>query len=74
MTTAANSSVVLINGATAANVFWVVEGAADTGADSTLVGTILADGAITLGARTDLTGRALSTGTVTLADAVVNTP
>ena len=74
MTTAANTSVVLINGATAANVFWVVEGAADTGADSTLVGTILADGPITLGARTNPVGRALSTGTVTLADVVVVTP
>lgn len=69
-----DSIVVLTGEATAANVFWVVEGAANTGARSVLVGTILADGAITLGSATHLTGRALSTADVTLADVVVNAP
>lgn len=65
-TTASASAVSLVNGAQAANVFWVVTGAAGTGADSSLSGAVLARGAITLGARTALTGQALSRGTVTL--------
>jgi hypothetical protein len=65
--TAAASTVNLVNGAQASNVFWVVTGAAGTGANSTLAGTILAIGAITLGAGTVLTGQALSPDTVTLA-------
>lgn len=65
--TAAAATVVLANGARAANVYWVVAGAAGTGADSELAGSILARSAITLGAGTVLTGRALSTAPVTLA-------
>ena len=64
--TAANSTVVLTNGARAANVYWVVFGAAGTGADSSLLGTILAKAAITVGARTLLIGRALSQAAVTV--------
>ena len=67
LNTAAASHVVLTGGALASNVYWVVNGAAGTGADSTFVGSILADGAITLGANSELIGRALATGTVTLA-------
>jgi len=59
---------VLVNGAQPNHVYWQVNGAAGTGASSTLVGTVMATGAITLGAGTHLTGRALSYGTVTLAD------
>ncbi len=69
--TAAASVVVLANGAQAANVFWVVAGAAGTGANSFLSGTILAQGAITLGASTELIGRALSRDTVTIAGATL---
>lgn len=65
--TAAGARIQLVGGAKAANVFWVVAGAAGAGAASQLAGTILSHGAITLGAGTALTGRALSTGTVTLA-------
>lgn len=67
LNTAAGSSVVLAGGAQASNVFWVVAGAAGTGADSSFAGVILARGAITLGAGSDLVGQALSRGTVTLA-------
>jgi hypothetical protein len=69
--TAAGSSVVLVNGAQAANVFWVVSGAASAGANSNLAGSILARGAITLGAGTSLEGQALSLGTVTLASNIL---
>ena len=67
LNTAASSHVVLVNGAQASHVFWQVNGAAGTGADSTFVGTIMAAGAITLGADTELVGRALSRAAVTLA-------
>jgi hypothetical protein len=67
LNTAAGSSVQLINGAQAANVFWQVNGAAGTGASSSFSGTILAAGAITLGAGSTLIGRALSSGAITLA-------
>jgi hypothetical protein len=69
--TAAGSTVILLNGAQAANVFWVVTGAASTGAASNLAGSILARGAITLGAGTNLQGQALSLGTVTLASNIL---
>ncbi|MCS5719779.1 ice-binding family protein [Herbiconiux sp. CPCC 205763] len=69
--TAAASRVVLENGAQPSNVYWVATGAAGTGADSFLSGTILSRGAITLGANTELIGRALSRGTVTLASNIV---
>jgi hypothetical protein len=67
MNTAAASHVVLVNGAKASNVFWQVNGAAGTGANSTLAGVILASGGVTLGAGSSLAGQAMSTGTVTLA-------
>ena len=74
LNTAASSHVSLINGATAANVYWQVDGAAGTGANSIFAGTILADGAITLGDSTHLTGAALTPGTVTLATNTVVFP
>jgi hypothetical protein len=67
LNTAASSSVQLINGAQASNVYWQVNGAAGTGAKSSFSGTILAAGAITLGEGSTLIGRALSSGAVTLA-------
>lgn len=69
--TAAGSTILLINGAQPANVFWIVTGAAGTGADSSLVGAVLARGAITLGARTELIGQALSRDNVTLASSTL---
>jgi hypothetical protein len=71
LNTAAFSSVQLVNGAKAENVFWQANGAAGTGADSTFQGTILANGAITIGARSNLYGRALAVGAVTLATDVI---
>lgn len=66
MTTAADSSVILLNGARAANVFWVTARGVTTGANSTLYGNILTMGAITLGEGSVLIGRALSSDDVTL--------
>ncbi len=71
ITTAANSHVLLINGATASNVYWQANGASGHGANSTFSGTILALGAITLGANVELIGRALSQAAVTLGGNVI---
>lgn len=60
LVTATNSSIVLTNGASAANVFFQILGAATLGTGSTFKGTIVAEGAIVLNTTT-LEGRALST-------------
>lgn len=57
----AGSSVVLVNGASASNVFWVVNGAILLGANSTMKGTLIASvGAVTMGAGGVLFGRMYS--------------
>ncbi|MGO9181319.1 MAG: ice-binding family protein [Candidatus Limnocylindrales bacterium] len=65
--TASSSSVHLINGASACNVFWQVTSSATLGSGSTFVGTILALTSITLNSGVTLNGRALArNGEVTL--------
>ncbi|HSW94806.1 MAG TPA: ice-binding family protein [Patescibacteria group bacterium] len=65
--TAADSTVTLVNGAQACNVFWQVGSSATLGASSTLRGNILAFTSITVGAGVTIDGRALARGaTVTL--------
>jgi uncharacterized repeat protein (TIGR01451 family) len=58
--TAAASSVTLINGAQASNVFWLVGSSATLGVGSTLRGTILALTSITVTTGTTIDGRALA--------------
>jgi hypothetical protein len=68
LTTAVGSSVVLINGANAANIFWQVGSSATLGTNSVFSGTILALVSITVNTGAALNGRALArTGAVTLA-------
>ncbi len=74
LNTAAGSAITLTGGAQASNVFWQVNGAVGTGANSSFVGTIMANGAITVGAGGSIDGRALAYGIVTLADNAVTTP
>ena len=74
LNTAAGTTISLINGAQASNVFWQVNGAVTTGATSSFTGTIMAAGAITVGAGGSIAGRALSFGIVTLADNLITTP
>ena len=74
MNTAAGTSVLLVNGAQASNVFWVVDGAVTTGALATLPGTILATAAITLGEGTLLTGQALTLDGINMAGSTINRP
>lgn len=65
--TGTGSSVELINGAQAKNVFWQVGSSATLGVNSDLAGTILAQESITLNTNAVLDGRALAiTGAVTL--------
>jgi gliding motility-associated-like protein len=59
---AAQSKVILTNGALQYNVFWISEGATDVGTFSYMKGTIIAHGgAATMGANGNLEGRLLST-------------
>ncbi len=65
--TSSASSVLLINGAQAANVFWVVGSSATLGTDTEFVGTILASASITADAGATVDGRLLAeNGAVTL--------
>ena len=68
LATGPSASVVLINGATVANVYWRIGGRFDLGENAVFRGTVLADGAINLLDGATLVGRALSqAGAITLA-------
>ncbi|MFT4616976.1 MAG: hypothetical protein ACI9DE_001236, partial [Halioglobus sp.] len=57
----------LIGGAQAQNVFWKVTGAGTIGADSTFVGTMMANGAVAAGANSVVFGRLLTkTGAISM--------
>ena len=60
LTTSAMSKIVLLNGAKADNVFWVLGTALTMGADSILVGNVLAGTAITMGTKAKIMGRAIA--------------
>jgi len=67
LTTASNSSVSLINGASACNVFFQVGSSATLGTGTSFAGNILASASITLNTGASLSGRALAqSGAVTL--------
>ena len=60
--TASASSVVVLGGSTACNVFWQVGSSATFGASSTLVGSVLADTSISAGDGATFEGRLLARG------------
>ncbi|MFT7394390.1 MAG: hypothetical protein ACI83Y_002067, partial [Candidatus Azotimanducaceae bacterium] len=65
----ANTTIHLINGAQAKNVFWQVVGAGDIGAGCAFVGTLMANGAISSGEATVVNGRLLTkTGAIAMAN------
>jgi subtilisin family serine protease len=67
LTTASGSSVVLINGASAGNVFWQVGSSATLGTTTSFAGNILALASITVTTGVSVTGRTLAmNGAVTL--------
>ena len=75
LTTAAASSVNLINGAQACNVFWQVGSSATLGSASSFVGTILAMQSITVTTGVTISGRVLArNGAVTLDSDTISTP
>jgi hypothetical protein len=65
LVTAAGTEVVLLDGAHAAHVFWVLGSAATLGAGCIFQGTIIAGTAITFGTGAELTGRALAKSAIT---------
>ena len=75
LVTAANSAVVVRDGATACNVFWQVPSSATLGTDSHLVGTVLASTAISAGSGATIAGRLLAqTASVTLDNNRITVP
>jgi hypothetical protein len=75
LTTVRSSFIVLINGAQADNIIWVVGSSATLGTDTSFYGSILADQSITLDTGTSLAGSALAlNGAVTLDDNAITVP
>ena len=75
LTTAVNSSVVLINGANPCNVFWQVGSSATLGTTTSFVGNIFALTSITLNNGASVSGRVLArNGAVTLDNNIVTVP
>jgi hypothetical protein len=67
LVTGTASSVVLINGAQACNVFWQVGSSATLGAGSTIAGHVIAQASVTTGATSTVNGQLIGiTGAVTL--------
>jgi len=59
--TGAGTNVILTNGATAKNVFWIADGAIGLGANTNISGTLFSHGAAVAGANSIVTGRLLTT-------------
>ena len=75
ITTASNSSVVLINGAALCNVFFQVGTSATLGTGTQFIGSIFALASVTLTTNVNLSGRAVAlTGAVTLDANIVTLP
>src|SRR5690606_34163003 len=72
--TSSSSSVVLVDGASSCNVYWVVGSSATLGSGSSLVGTVMADQAITMNSAATLQGRLWALeAAVTLDNNVIDT-
>jgi hypothetical protein len=72
LTTANNSQIQLINGASASNVFWLVGSSATLGTNSKFFGNIMAQDSITLTTGAEITGKIMAlTGSVTLDSNVI---
>ena len=68
LVTPASVNVMLINGASASNVYWIVGSSATLGASNNFQGTIIAQTTISVGASTNVVGRLLDiTAAVTIA-------
>jgi hypothetical protein len=69
-------NVILANGATAKNVFWIANGAVGIGASTTIQGTLFSNGsAIAVGATCTITGRLLTTsGAISFGEGTLSLP
>jgi type VI secretion system secreted protein VgrG len=67
---AAATTIILINGAQASNIYWVAGSALTMGASSKAFGNFLARSAMTVGANSVVTGAFLTQGAITLGDSV----
>jgi hypothetical protein len=75
LTTATGSSVLLINGANPANIFWQIGSSATLGTNASFSGNILALSSISLGTGVAFQGRALArNGAVTMLSNVISVP
>jgi len=75
LSTASSTNVILVNGAQASNVFWVVGSSATLGTYSILRGNVLAQASITVTTGTTVDGRALArTAAVTLDTDTITRP
>jgi type VI secretion system secreted protein VgrG len=75
LTTASSSSIDLLNGAQADNVYWQVGSSATLGTDTSFDGSILAVSSITLNTGASLSGRALAlNAAVTLDNNIITVP
>jgi hypothetical protein len=72
----ANTTLVLTNGASAENIFWVGEGAVGVGADSIVYGNLISHGAaVAVGASCTMTGRMITnSGAVSFGPGVCTVP
>lgn len=73
LVTSSASSMVLVNGASSCNIYWVVGSSATLGSNSSTVGTIMADQSVGMDSGATLRGRAwASIGAVTLDNNTIN--
>jgi len=73
--TGAGTNVILTNGATAKNVFWIADGAIGLGASTNISGTLFSHGAAVAGANTTVNGRLLTTlGAISFGEGTLTLP
>lgn len=69
------TQIVLLNGASAGNIYWIIDGAVSILDNSTFFGTIIADGAIHLYDNSTIQGRMLAVvGAITMASNLIAVP
>jgi hypothetical protein len=73
--TGAGTNVILTNGATTKNVFWIADGAVGLGASTNISGTLFSYGAAVVGANTTVNGRLLTTlGAISFGEGTLTLP